>query len=181
MTEPRGTLDREQLAAAIDSVVADPAFSAGHRAAASVEIPSAASDTGRSSQAAVAPDVHVPDVPRVKTSVPAQVWASALASRKRYHELALIFRPDSYHARTDTADEKRRLAKQILLKAGPAAVDALIDMLVDRNVANADIAELLIQIDNPTAAPVLRQLYETGKFAREPQNISEFIARHLGR
>lgn len=95
--------------------------------------------------------------------------------------MAAVFRPDSYHARTDTAEEKRRLARQSLIAAGPAAVEALMAMLVHRGAANTDKAELLIQINDPRPAPLLRQLYETNSFRHPPAEIARFIEQHLGR
>ena len=181
MTKPQGMRGVNQHTAEIDSVVAELTHFTSENETTAVSLSSAESDPGGLTRVANPQDGPVANPPRVKTSVPAQVWASDLAARKRYHELALIFRPDSYHARTDTAEEKRRLAKQSLLAAGSSAVDALLDMLVERDAANTEIAELLIQIDDAKAALLLQQLYETDKFRhREPRGIVTFIKRHLG-
>lgn len=165
MFKPRSRQNANLPPAAIDAVLTESTPPAAENAATVAE---------------ASRDDEVAKKPRLKTSVPPQVWVSSLAGRERFHELALIFLPDSYHARTDTADEKRRLAKKALLKAGPAAVDALIDMLIERDASNTDIAELLIEIDAAKAAPLLRQLLETGQLAHEPRNIHAYVTRHLG-
>lgn len=116
----------------------------------------------------------------IETTISPETWASSLAKQKRYRDLAMIFCSHSYHAQTDTAERKRELAASILVNSGSAAVDALVDTLIDSGRAIPEIAELLVKIDDPKAAQLLRQLFETEQFERKPSGIEEYIHRHLG-
>ena len=116
----------------------------------------------------------------IRTTIPPALWAAKLLDRREFFQLATVFRGGSYHARTDTADEKKQLARQLLFQRKPATVRPLLKMLLSGSEPNSDIAELLIEIDDSRAAPLLRQLYEMRRFGREPAGIAAFLERHFG-
>lgn len=117
----------------------------------------------------------------IPTTIPPALWAGKLLERRDFFQLAAVFRGGSYHARTDTADQKKRLAKQFLVQRKPATVSPLLKMLIHRGVPNSEIAELLIEIDDSQAAPLLRQLYEMRRFDRQPSGMAAFLERHFGK
>lgn len=116
----------------------------------------------------------------IHTTIPPALWAAKLLERREFFQLATVFRGGSYHARTDTADQKKHLAKQLLIQRKPATVRPLLKMLLRGGEPNSDIAELLIEIDDSQAAPLLRQLHEMRRFGREPAGIAAFLERHFG-
>ena len=123
---------------------------------------------------------EAPQEAPIETTISPETWASSLAEQERYRDLAMVFCSHSYHALTDTAERKKELASKILLNCGTAAADALVDALIDNGRPITEIAELLVRIDDPKAAPLLRQLFETEQFEPKPSGIEEYIRRHLG-
>ena len=107
-------------------------------------------------------------------------WAQELAERKDFATLAAINNSTDYSARAKVQD-KRRIANRILRQAGAGAVDAILAEIAKDGVGSPNLAELLVQIGDPRAVPVLKRKLDRGDFrayvSLEP-GIRRFVEKH---
>ena len=120
---------------------------------------------------------------RVKLSESPESWAQKLSEKKDYRALAAIFNSQDY-SEAFQKWAKERLAREILLKAGAEAVDAILEELATDGVGSDDLAELLVEIGDPKAVPLLKKKLDRGDFAgcvTTIDKIKEFIKKYPDR
>ncbi len=117
---------------------------------------------------------------RVELGEPRKSWAQKLEEKKDYRSLAAIFYSQDYRP---SRYDKENMARQALRKAGAEAVDAILEELARRG-RGGDLADLLVEIGDPKAVPLLKKMLDRGAFAGEVmtiENIRAFIKEHPDR
>jgi hypothetical protein len=103
---------------------------------------------------------------------------SGLKGKKDYRALAAIHNSQDY-SEAFKKWEKRDIADEILREAGSEAVDAIIEELATDGVGSDDLADLLIDIGDLKAVPLLKRKLDHGDFDAysSKDRILEFVAR----
>lgn len=107
-------------------------------------------------------------------------WAQKLKEKKDYRGLAAIFNSQDYSEEFQKW-RKQGIAKGILREAGAEAVDAILEELATDGVGSEYLAELLVEIGDPKAVPLLKKRLDRGDFQFEPRLESEiraFVEKH---
>jgi hypothetical protein len=111
-------------------------------------------------------------------AVPPEVWAQNLKDKKDYRALAAINNSNNY---SDSFNKWRKaaLANSILREAGAEAVEAILEELATDGVGSVDLANVLVEVGDPKAVPLLKQKLARGDFAAygSQYSIRDFVAR----
>lgn len=108
---------------------------------------------------------------RVELAESPEHWAQKLKEKQDYRVLAAINNSQDYdepfHWR------KRDIANRILREAGTETVDAIIEELAKDGVGTEELSELLVQIGDPEAVPILKKKLDRGEFRFSPSTESD--------
>lgn len=122
-----------------------------------------------------------PNPAKPATSNPAQSsveeWAADLKRKKDYPRLAAAIADKSSE---EYPWPKAKAATSVLRDAGPAAVEAILQLIASKKYCNVDLALLLVEIGDPRSAPVLRPFVLKRQFSGQPSNqsiVEAFVAR----
>lgn len=96
------------------------------------------------------------------TKFTVEQWAQELKERGDYRALAAINNSTDYDAPLHW--EKRDLANRILRETGSDAVDAILRELATGGIGKDDLAEVLVDIGDPKAVPLLKKMLDGGVF-----------------
>ena len=108
------------------------------------------------------------------------LWALNLKEKKDYRALAAMNNNQDYSEEFQIWD-KQSIANRILEKAGSEAVDAIIAELATGVVSDSKLAELLVDIGDPKAVPLLKKMLDRGTFSATGglnDHIQTFIEKH---
>jgi HEAT repeat protein len=114
---------------------------------------------------------------RIRKNNP-EVWALELGEKKDYRTLAAIFNSTDWNDKLRYSKEKH--AKDVLRKAGLEAVDAILEETAKDGVGKDDLAELLVNINDTKAVPVLKKMLDRGCFDAYGVkfDVEKFVMRH---
>ena len=106
-------------------------------------------------------------------------WAQKLKEKKDYRALAAVFNSQDY-SKAFQKNRKKDSAAKILREAGTEAVNAIIEELDTGGVGRTDLAELLVDVGDPKAVPILKQKLDRGAFAgwSTESDIRRFVERY---
>ena len=144
---------------------------------------------GRQAETLPAPSVPVPveaapaapepsPVPAPEPVDLAQKWADELLAKQDYRVLAAI---NNSHDYSPLRFRERDIANRMLREAGAGAVDALLEELAADDVGKADLANVLVEIGDPRAVPLLKKFFDRGDFKAyglTQSMVSEFVGAH---
>lgn len=107
------------------------------------------------------------------------MWAQKLKAKKDYRALAAINKSQEYGPAFQLA-RKRELANGILREAGAEAVDAIMEELDTDGVGSIDLANLLVEIGDTKAVPLLKKKLDRGDFSSYSSQIyiRRFVEKH---
>jgi len=128
--------------------------------------------------AAAPPAPEPPAEPPQEEADLAQTWADELLAKKDYRTLVAI---NSSHDYSPLRFRKRDVANRMLREAGAEAVDALLEELAADDVGKADLANVLVEIGDPRAVPLLKKFFDRGDFKAyglTQSMVSEFVGAH---
>lgn len=119
------------------------------------------------------PDVsRLTPKPKKEASDTPELWAQKLKDKKDYHALAAYL--CSYHSHpsgsgysrsVDLWNAKNDCALKVLREAGAEAVDAMLSEMESGEDKEYDVAEILVEIGNPKAVPLLKKLNDRGEWS----------------
>lgn len=93
----------------------------------------------------------------------AERWALQLEQKEDYHALAAIFNSTDY-ANDKLHFKKQSFAKAALKRAGSKAADAILEETAKDGVGCINLAELLADMNETKAVPLLKKLLDRGRF-----------------
>ncbi len=117
---------------------------------------------------------------RLSTSETAKRWAQRLADAKDYASLAaymLVYNFQSPDG-VDLCNAKHSCAKEVLVKAGTDAIDAILEQIPKADGSNDyELAQILVKIGDVRAVPLLKRLDDTDKWSAYGcrSDITEFV------
>jgi len=124
----------------------------------------------------------------LSTEEMARRWADKLQSTKDYHALAAylcayhnhVDDPLGYNRSVELWNEKNRYARNILLKAGAEAVDAMVEEMEKGKSKSYYVADILVTIGNPRAVPLLKRLNDRDQWGAEGgiSGITKFLNKY---
>ena len=103
-------------------------------------------------------------------------WAESLLEKEDYKSLAAINNSQDYSA-SSLKWKKRDYANKLLLKAGPEAVDGIIEELNLKGVGQSDLADILVKIGDKRAVPHLKRWLDRGVF--KPYGFTDSTVREF--
>lgn len=104
-----------------------------------------------------------------------EAWAEDLKKAKNYSALAAA----PYDKINDQWWPKVRLAQRILKEAGAAAVDPILNEITARGRCESNLADVLLDIGDPRAVPVLKAAQQREEFSYVPgteSRVERFVA-----
>ena len=113
------------------------------------------------------------------TSESPQEWAQRLKGKKDYRAFAAVNNSKDYSDQFQKW-KKRDIANDILRKAGSDAVDAILKELATDGVGSSDLADLLVNIGDSKAVPLLKKKLDRGDFKAygSQYRVQEFINKY---
>ena len=115
----------------------------------------------------------------------AKRWAEKLQSTKDYHALAAYLCSYSdiplgagRSRGVDLWNAKKRYSRDILLKTGAEAVDAMLAEMEKGDHKDEAVADILVKIGDPRAVPLLKRLDDRDQWHRGRSNITEFVNKY---
>jgi len=106
------------------------------------------------------------------------VWARNLKEKKDYRALAAVFNSQDY-SKEFGKFAKEKSASSVLKEAGLEAVDAIIEETAKEGVGCYELACLLAYMDAKKAVPLLKKLWDRGRF--NPYSGKESIRNFVNR
>jgi hypothetical protein len=102
-------------------------------------------------------------------------WAQDLKEKRDYAALAAI----TYNSRDPQWSEKKGVAERILKQAGGDAVDAMLREISSQPYCNIYLADVLVDIGDPRAVPVLKKQLLAGGFKAygSESTIARFVTK----
>jgi tetratricopeptide (TPR) repeat protein len=109
----------------------------------------------------------------------AEMWALKLENEQDYHGLANMFNSTDY-AHDPLHFKKKFYAKGALKRAGSKAVDVILEETAKEGVGCSDLAELLANIGDARAIPLLKRMLDRGCFSSSSQVyfVEEFVKKY---
>jgi len=106
-------------------------------------------------------------------------WAQILKEEKDYRSLAAINNSQDYRKEFQKF-RKRDIANRILREVGTDAVNSILEELATEDVGRADLANLLVDIGDPKAVPLMKKSFDRGKFNAygSRKRIRDFVQKH---